>query len=84
MSPPPTTTSDGARSAAEPESSALSATQSECESTLRHREEKNSLKNQAFTIPQREALRKVNVHIGAIRMGLKNIANVFAGGSEVK
>lgn len=77
-------TSGGAHRAAEPESSVLSATQSECESALRHREERKSLNNQAFTTQQHEALQTVNMHIGAIHMGLKHVANVFAGSSEVR
>ena len=62
----------------------MSATQSEAESMLRHREKKVFLNNQGFTAQQREAPRSVDVHIGAIHMGLKNVVEFFAADLEVR
>ena len=39
-----------------------------------------SLTNQAFTAQQQEALRSVDEHIGAVRLGLKDAAIIFAKG----
>jgi hypothetical protein len=74
----------GVHETAEPESSAVSGTQSEIKSVLRYREKKISINNQAFTTQQWEALRMVGVHVDAISLGLKNIAEVFTESLEVR
>ena len=50
---------------------------------MRHRARKASLINQIFTDQQYEVLQSVDAHLGAARMGLKDVANVLAKDLEV-
>lgn len=77
-------TSNGFRGVAELESSMLFAIQSEIECALHHREKNISKNNRVSATQQREALRTMGVHVDAIGLGLKNIANVFTRGLEVR
>lgn len=71
--------------APQPESSAVhSVTQSEVESLRCHRVRRKSLVNSVFNEQELNALRTVDAHLGAARMGLQEAADILVGSLQVK
>jgi hypothetical protein len=60
-----------------------STTTSEVESLMHHRERRASLVNPVFTDQEFEALRTVDAHLGAARMGLKEAEDILAASLQV-
>lgn len=81
--PPPQMAPEGAQSAAQEESSAISATPSEVESSLRHQERKAFLNNSGFTAQQQEVIQSMDECLGAARSKLKDSTSIFARDLEV-